>query len=173
MSGSNWQSAPSRDSFAPGRSYGAKIGRKALNGFANIGTSVLEIPKNIINVTNESNILYGVTGGLFKGILNLVGRTGVGVADLITFPLPTRPVAEPVYIWNNFDLDTSYNAAFRLDTSKGSHPKKVKMIAKKPSPPPVAAASPTPVKDYSKQYPQSYPNPNEKLDALFKKEMMK
>jgi hypothetical protein len=32
------------------QSYGSKVGNKALNGFANMTTSILEIPKNVINV---------------------------------------------------------------------------------------------------------------------------
>jgi putative exosortase-associated protein (TIGR04073 family) len=164
--------ALSQDSFAPGGSYGAKIGHKALNAFVNLTTSPLEIPKNIINVSNQSNILYGITGGLFKGVLNMIGRTGVGVADLVTIPLPTQPIAQPVYVWNDFDVDTSYGEAFRLDTSS-----EVKQAASEPMAetvePAAVASQPEPAKDYSAQYQQNYPDPNEKLDAFFKKEMMK
>lgn len=97
------------------RGYGEKVGYKALNGLANIVTSPLEIPKNIINTTNQSNVAYGFVGGLAKGILNTAGRIASGVADLVTFPLPTKPIAQPVYIWDDFDIDTSYGPAFRLD----------------------------------------------------------
>ena len=38
------------------RNYGEKVGNKALNAVANLTTGVLEIPKNIINTTNKSNI---------------------------------------------------------------------------------------------------------------------
>lgn len=51
------------------QSYGSKVGNKALNGLSNIFTAVLEIPKNIINTTNDSNIAYGAVGGLAKGHL--------------------------------------------------------------------------------------------------------
>lgn len=162
----------SQDSFAPGGSYGAKVGHKALNAFANLTTSVLELPKNIINVSNQSNIFYGVTGGLFKGIVNMAGRIGVGVADLVTIPLATKPIAYPIYIWDDFDVDTTYNDAFRLDWSSEAVPPAPEPVAETEAPAPVPA-QPEPVKDYSEQYQQSYPNPNEKLDAYFKKEMMK
>ena len=36
-------------------SYGEKVGNKALNAFANLTTSTLEMPKNIINTMNQSN----------------------------------------------------------------------------------------------------------------------
>ncbi len=96
------------------RSYGALIAHKGLNGFANIATSWLEIPKNIINVTNQSNFVYGIPGGLFKGIANMVGRIATGVTDLVTFPIPTKPITQPLYVWDDFDVDTTYGDIFRL-----------------------------------------------------------
>ncbi|MCF6250500.1 MAG: exosortase system-associated protein, TIGR04073 family [Methylococcaceae bacterium] len=96
------------------QSYGSQVGNKALNGFANITTAVLEIPKNIINTTNDSNFAYGIAGGLGKGILNTVGRIVTGMTDLITAPLPTKPIAYPLYVWDDFDEDTTYGEVFRL-----------------------------------------------------------
>lgn len=113
------------------RSYGSKVGRKALSAFANLTTSVLEIPKNIINTSNKSNIFYGLVGGGVKGLLNMVGRIGVGVADLLTVPLPTQPIAYPVYIWDDFDQDTSYGPVFRLDESRETKLSKAVVTAPK------------------------------------------
>ena len=100
------------------RSYGTKVGHKALNGVANIFTSFLEIPKSIINTTNESNIVYGVLGGSIKGAVNTFGRFINGVSDLATAPLPTKQVVQPAYIWDDFDLTTTYGDVFRLDRQK-------------------------------------------------------
>lgn len=153
-----------------GNSYGSRVGNKALNAFANLTTSVLEVPKNIINTTNKSNIVYGTIGGLFKGLLNVGGRIGVGIADLLTIPLPTKPIAYPVYIWNDFDVDTTYGPVFRLDTSEETEPEPV---VQAPIPEPVAPAvvEPKPEAiDNSKQYNQET---NQKLDEIFKKEMKK
>ena len=151
------------------RSYGSKVGNKALNGFANLTTSVLEIPKNIINTTNKSNIIYGAVGGLFKGLIHTAGRIGVGIADLVTFPLPTKPIAQPRYIWENFDVDTTYGPVFRLDETEETAPS----IVQAPRPEPVAAApvepKPQPI-DNTKQYNQET---NQKSDTMFKKEMKK
>ena len=153
------------------RSYGSKVGNKALNAFANLTTGVLEIPKNIINTTNKSNIIYGAVGGLFKGLVHTAGRIGVGITDLITIPLPTRPIAQPVYIWDDFDVDTTYGPVFRLDRTPEEEP----TIAQTPSPAPVVAApavvapKPEPI-DNSKQYREET---NQKLDSMFKKEMKK
>ncbi|MDO9049732.1 MAG: exosortase system-associated protein, TIGR04073 family [Methylobacter sp.] len=154
-----------------GTSYGSKVGNKALNAFANLTTSVLEIPKNIINTTNKSNVFYGIVGGVFKGMVNMGGRIGVGIADLVTIPLPTKPIAQPLYIWDNFDVDTTYGPVFRLDQTQEEEPPVVQM----PSPEPVVAApavvAPKPEAiDNSKQYSQET---NQKLDAIFKKEMKK
>ena len=96
------------------QSYGSNVGDKALNGFANMTTAVLEIPKNIINTTNESNIAYGAVGGLAKGILNTVFRMITGMSDFVTAPLPTKPFVYPMYIWDDFDEDTTYGEVFRL-----------------------------------------------------------
>jgi len=96
------------------QSYGSQVGDKALNGFTNMTTAVLEIPKNIINTTNDSNIILGSVGGLAKGIVHTVGRMMTGLTDLVTAPLLTKPIVQPEYIWDDFDLDTTYGDNFRL-----------------------------------------------------------
>ena len=95
-------------------SYGSKVGDKALNGFANMTTSILEIPKNIINTSNESYVLWGLTGGTAKGILNMAGRLATGLTDFITAPLPTETFIYPKYVWDDFDENTTYGEVFRL-----------------------------------------------------------
>jgi putative exosortase-associated protein (TIGR04073 family) len=160
---------PVSRSYAPQhRSYGSKVGNKALSAFANLTTSVLEIPKNIINTTNDSNVFYGAVGGAFKGVIVMAGRIGVGVADLLSFPIPTQPIAYPLYVWDDFDVDTTFGPVYRLDQSEEELP-----VVQAPSPAPVVAApvgpKPQPI-DNSKQYNQET---NQKLDAMFKKEMKK
>jgi putative exosortase-associated protein (TIGR04073 family) len=95
-------------------SYSRGVLDKAGNGAANISTAMLEIPKNIINTTNDSNIVFGVLGGMLKGTVNMVGRMGVGMVDLVTAPIPTQPIVHPALIWDDFDVDTQYGKAFRL-----------------------------------------------------------
>lgn len=108
------QDKPEQQSYESKESYASKVGYKALNGFANITTAILEIPKNVINTTNNSNAILGPIGGLMKGIVNTFGRVIIGVTDLATAPIPTLPMAQPEYIWDDFDIDTSYGPAFRL-----------------------------------------------------------
>jgi putative exosortase-associated protein (TIGR04073 family) len=95
-------------------SYQRDVLDKAGNGFANLSTGLLEIPKNIINTSNDSNIVYGVVGGMLKGSVNMVGRMGVGLVDLVTAPIPTKPIVYPALIWDDFDVDTQYGESFRL-----------------------------------------------------------
>jgi len=96
------------------QSYGSQVGYKAVNGLTNITTAILEIPKNIINTTNDSNIILGSVGGLAKGMVHTLGRMMTGLTDVITAPLPTKPIIEPAYIWQDFDADTTYDQVFRL-----------------------------------------------------------
>ncbi|GAB6141501.1 hypothetical protein JCM14076_22300 [Methylosoma difficile] len=98
-------------------SYGQKVEGKAVRAFTNLTTGILELPKNVINTANVSNVLYGFVGGGVKGMVNFIGRTGVGVLDLITIPLPTKPAISPDPIWRDFDVDTVYSPIFRLDDS--------------------------------------------------------
>jgi hypothetical protein len=78
----------------------------------------LEIPKNIINTTNQSNVIYGVFGGVMKGAINMAGRMGVGLTDLVTAPIPTKPITSPSLVWDNFDVDTHYGETFRLSNDE-------------------------------------------------------
>jgi putative exosortase-associated protein (TIGR04073 family) len=163
---------PAAQAYKPQQqsSYGEKIGNKALIAFANLTASPLEIPKNIINTMNQSNFFYGVLGGFIKGLVNTLGRTGCGIADLITFPLPTKPIAYPIFIWDDFDVDTSYGEVFRLDkTQKTDQPVTQAPV---PQPAPIAVATPpkAAVVDRSDQYNQEV---NKNLDMLYNKEMQK
>lgn len=149
-------------------SYGGKVGNKALSAFANLTTCVLEIPKNIINTSNKSNVFYGVIGGLFKGLVHTAGRIGVGVADLITIPLPTKPIAQPEYIWDDFDVDTHYGPAFRLYEAQEIE-RPVQALGEAGVATAIVEPKPEAI-DNSKQYSQET---NQKLDSLFKNEMKK
>jgi len=76
-----------------------------------------------------------------------------------------------VYIWDDFDVDTSYGEVFRLDkTQKIDQPVTQEPVTQ-PVPAAVVATPPTvAVVDRSSQYNQET---NRKLDMLFKQEMQK
>ena len=152
------------------KSYGSKIGHKALNGFTNIFTSPLEIPKNIINTTNDSNIFYGLIGGGVKGIFIFGGRLCVGVADLVTFPLPTKPIVQPAYVWDDFYVDTTFGDVMRVDKNRQEDQSSIQTLVAQPGAAPVRAAPRASAVDRSNQYNHQT---NRKLDTIFKKEMMK
>jgi putative exosortase-associated protein (TIGR04073 family) len=157
--------------------YRSQVGDKALNGVANIFTGPLELPKNIINQVNynysnsysnsfgenpDDNIVYGIIGGVISGALNATGRIMTGVTDLVTAPLPTKPIIQPRYVWDDFDKKNTYGQVFRLV----DNPKIEPYVA--PAPRPVAAI--TPVQDQTEQYSQQT---NQNLDTMFRKEMQK
>lgn len=105
------------ESVVAGESYGAKVGRKLGIGLANIVTCWLEIPRNTINTYNQTNFWFGVSGGVIKGLVNTGGRAFTGTLDVVTFYVPTKPVPQPALVWEDFDADTRYGEAFRLDTN--------------------------------------------------------
>ncbi|MGR8929235.1 MAG: exosortase system-associated protein, TIGR04073 family [Gammaproteobacteria bacterium] len=92
-------------------SYGDIVGRKVASGFGNIVSAPAEIPKNVIIVNNESNFAYGFVGGTFKGIFLMAGRVGVGLLDLLTAPIPTYPIVDPLFVWDDFYAETTFGPA--------------------------------------------------------------
>ncbi|MXS85631.1 exosortase system-associated protein, TIGR04073 family [Nitrosomonas sp. HPC101] len=91
-------------------SYPEKAGEKLATGVANIVTGVGEIPKNMMISSQKKGTVYGVTAGFFVGIVQTVGRTLSGVFDVVTFVIPTTSLAQPTYIWDDFNRETTYSA---------------------------------------------------------------
>lgn len=83
-------------------SLGVRIAQKALRGFENITLGfVTELPKTIYYDSVNHGIPYGVTIGPLKGVGLGVLRTGIGVYELATFPVPMpknyKPMLYPEY----------------------------------------------------------------------------
>lgn len=99
--------------------YSDQVGNKALNGFTNLTTSWLEMPKSVINDTNAegSNFIYGIVGGMIEGVFQTTYRASAGAVDLLTAPIPTKPIVHPQYIWDDFDETSTYGKVFRLDNN--------------------------------------------------------
>lgn len=95
--------------------YVAKMGDKILRSCANIALGIIEIPKNIIIVNNQTNLLYALSAGTGLGVLNSAIRISIGLLDLLTFPVATKPIVQPTYPWQSFSTYTSYDAPFVLD----------------------------------------------------------
>lgn len=154
----------------PKCTYKQKINEKALRAVSNFDSSLLEIPKSIINTTNESNIIYGLIGGVIEGTLNTAGRIGTSLADLLSLPIPTKPIAYPQNVWDDFDATTTYGDTFRLDECPPND-----MVVATPEIPVVKppAAVTVPPRQGLDNVGYSKDLTNRKLDTLFKKQMMK
>ncbi|MBY0473432.1 MAG: exosortase system-associated protein, TIGR04073 family [Nitrosomonas sp.] len=93
-------------------SYFSKAGLKLLSGIANVATGWVELPKNI-HLTGQKDTpasgLTIVTLGVFQGAWYTINRTGCGVVDLVTFMIPTNPLVDPIFVWNDFLRETEFN----------------------------------------------------------------
>lgn len=111
----------STDAKVRHRSYGEKVGNKALRSFANIATGFIEVPRSILIYNNDEsdlykgNFVFALGIGTVTGVIQWVGRIGTGIVDFITIPLPTESIARPEYPWQQFNVHTSYGDAFVLD----------------------------------------------------------
>lgn len=75
----------------------AKIGLKAFRGLGNTVLGlVTEIPRTMYYDSAEEGPAYGLTVGFLGGIALGVGRTVVGVYELVTFPIPFPEEYKPV-----------------------------------------------------------------------------
>lgn len=99
---------------AASQSYAGTIGAKAGTGILNTATGFVEIPKTMITTSQNEGIAVGLTAGFFKGLANMLGRTVMGVVDLVTFPIPTKPMVQPTTIFQDFDQETSFNNAWEM-----------------------------------------------------------
>ncbi|MFZ2171533.1 MAG: exosortase system-associated protein, TIGR04073 family [Methylococcaceae bacterium] len=95
-------------SYAEEHDYLSDFTSKLSQGFFNTTTSFIELPKNIINISQDENIFVGLTWGTLRGTVHAVSRTVVGVAELITSPIPTDDYISPPYVWDRFSEDTRY-----------------------------------------------------------------
>jgi len=95
---------------AAGDNYGTQVADKFGRGLANAATGWLELPKNMVNTSKESNAFIGLTWGTVKGALHTVGRTAVGAVELATFFIPNGEFAHPTYVWTDFSQETTYGA---------------------------------------------------------------
>lgn len=91
-----------------GNNYVSASSQKLVTGIVNAATGLGELPKNIILTTQRDSIVHGMTVGLVTGVMHSVGRTVIGVFDVVTFWIPTPPSVQPTYVWEDFSVETSY-----------------------------------------------------------------
>jgi putative exosortase-associated protein (TIGR04073 family) len=67
------------------------------NGFIDLALGWTEIPKKIVEKTNETNPLQGLLLGTWEGTARALARTTNGIADMATFPIGKyeRPAVFP------------------------------------------------------------------------------
>lgn len=83
-------------------SYRSDVGDKAARGIKNILFGWTELPKQIVDVTQESNPIWGLLAGGFQGSLKAMARTVSGVSDVVTAPI--APEKKP-FINPDIDVD--------------------------------------------------------------------
>ncbi len=95
-------------------SYPAKIGGKLGMGLINTVTGIAEIPKSMMVTTAKDGIGLGMSLGFVNGMTNMLGRTLVGMVDVVSFPIPTKPMITPPVIFQSFDQETTYASGWEI-----------------------------------------------------------
>lgn len=69
-------------------SYELAVGDKAARGVKNILFGWTEIPKRVVDISQETNNpFWGLLAGTFQGTLKAMARTVSGVSDVVTAPI--------------------------------------------------------------------------------------
>ena len=68
-------------------------------GVCNILFGALEIPYNILRVTEDEGDFPGITKGVFLGVWRFAIREVVGAVELVSFPFGWDPIILPEYTW--------------------------------------------------------------------------
>jgi putative exosortase-associated protein (TIGR04073 family) len=95
--------------MAHSEGYVTHVADKLLLGITNTATGWMELPKTIMITGQKEGIIYGATTGVLAGLMHVVGRTAFGIMDVATFIIPTDPIVNPGYIWEDFGKETSYS----------------------------------------------------------------
>ncbi len=95
-----WGAGSPGEEASPGPNGAPGAWEKAGRGLGNLMLGFLvEWPKTVVHESDARGPAFGLTVGLIKGMALGVGRTLVGVYELLTFPLPNGsdygPVLEP------------------------------------------------------------------------------
>lgn len=81
--------------------------RKLGRGLANTATGVIEIPKKVILISKNDNLLLGLTWGWIKGTAVGFLRTAAGVYETVTFPIPApaeyEPIIHPEFVFEEWE----------------------------------------------------------------------
>lgn len=101
-------------SEAAASSYISRMGSKLGNGITNAVTGIVEVPKTIMATNRTDGPAYAATAGVVTGLFNMIGRTLLGAGDVVTFMIPTKPIPQPDFVWQNFKQETTYRKTWEL-----------------------------------------------------------
>ena len=100
--------------LAPGPAHAAESGKaftKLTRGLVNLVTGWVEIPKRVMETSQQSGYWTGFTWGIVRGIGYAFVRTAAGGYELVTFPFPApqnyEPVIQPEFVFTEPD-DRAY-----------------------------------------------------------------
>ncbi len=105
---------PSSQANDSGISYPAIIAGKLGIGLINTVTGIIEIPKSMMVESAKEGIGMGMTLGFVQGMTNMMGRTLVGMVDVVSFPIPTKPMITPPVIFQDFGQETTYASGWEI-----------------------------------------------------------
>lgn len=87
---------------------GEEAGKKLFRGVVNVSTGWIEVFQGIYDVSVEKDPITGILYGPFLGLGMAIVRTGSGIYEAVTFPFPFparyRPMIDPEYVWDNWEL---------------------------------------------------------------------
>lgn len=82
------------------------MGTKACRGLAGVTLGFLELPGNMVDISNNKGVLLGCSEGFLKGLVMIPLREMVGTYEVLTFPFEIekgyQPVLPPEYPWSYF-----------------------------------------------------------------------
>ncbi|MBQ6471145.1 MAG: exosortase system-associated protein, TIGR04073 family [Victivallales bacterium] len=88
---------PSKDDQTLDKSIPRRPADQFGRGLSNILFGAVELPSNILRVTDEEGDMAGVTKGVGLGLWRFFVRELVGVVEFVTFPFGWEPILEPAY----------------------------------------------------------------------------
>ena len=77
--------------------------RKLGRGAANLLLGFTEVPRSMMEVGRHHGQVAGASWGMAEGLCKMIARMGVGVLEVVTFPVPfpksdyTEPILKPEF----------------------------------------------------------------------------
>lgn len=84
--------------------------RQLGRGIANITVGVIEIPESILEVQEQDGEVAAITYGALRGVWRFIAREGVGVFEVVTFPVRFDPIIRPEFPARNGIVNTVIEA---------------------------------------------------------------